>query len=197
VELTYLVALLTFAAAGSGSPGPNNSLLLASGVRFGFRRTVPHVAGTAIGIGGLVVAVAAGLGVLLEVVPAAELVLRIAGSVYLLILAFRLALGHAVERSSTTAPLTVRQAAAFQWVNPKGWVFAVALASAFLPPGLPAAVGGLVVAAILAVVVIATASVWALGGAGLSRLLGEGRSHRGVSVVLAVLMVASVAFLWL
>ena len=86
--MSQVVALLAFAFVGTVSPGPNNTVLWASGLRFGFRRTVPHVLGTAFGIGLLVVAVAAGIGALSEVVPAAELVLKIVGSLYLLYVAY-------------------------------------------------------------------------------------------------------------
>ena len=66
MSLTDLVALVLFAAAGSVSPGPNNTLLLASGVRFGFAHTIPHVIGSAIGIGALILLVGLGIGAAIE-----------------------------------------------------------------------------------------------------------------------------------
>src|SRR5262245_39361943 len=87
-SVSELVALAAFAFVGSVSPGPNNTLLWASGLRFGSRRTIPHVVGTALGIGVLVVGVAAGIGAVLEAVPAAELVLKVMGSAYLLYMAY-------------------------------------------------------------------------------------------------------------
>ena len=196
MRLTSVVALLLFATAGSGSPGPNNTLLLTSGVRFGFRRTVPHVMGTAVGISALIVAVAAGIGVALAALPAAQTVLKIAGSLYLIYLAYGLARNAGVDDAGIAAPLTVGRAVTFQFVNPKGWIFAVAVVSAFLPTGPPPVVGGLAVAAIVAAVVAGTAVIWASGGAALNRLLRDDRSRRTVTVALAVLMVASVALLW-
>jgi threonine/homoserine/homoserine lactone efflux protein len=190
-------ALLLFAVAGSGSPGPNNTLLLASGARFGFVPTLRHVGGTAMGIGALILVVAAGVGAVFEAVPAARLTLKLVGSAYLLYLAFRLAGDAAVEDATITRPLTVREAATFQFVNPKGWVFAVALVAAFLPPGMPAPVGGIATAAIVAVVVATTATVWALGGAGLRGVLRSERSRRRLTVALAALMAVSVVFLWI
>jgi threonine/homoserine/homoserine lactone efflux protein len=92
-----LIALVTFVAVGSGSPGPNNTLLLASGITFGFRRTLPHVVGTSVGIGLLVTICAAGVGVALATVPNAQLALKLVGSVYLVYLATRLAAGHAIS----------------------------------------------------------------------------------------------------
>lgn len=195
--LTDLVALVLFAAAGSASPGPNNTLLLASGVRFGFARTLPHVIGSAVGIGALIVLVGLGVGTAIERVPSAQLVLKVAGSVYFLVLAVRIARSSGVAGGEAAAPLTLLQAVAFQFVNPKGWIFVIALVAAFLPPALPAAIASALVASIVAVVVLGSAAIWALGGAALSSILGDDRSRRTVTVVLATLMVASVAFLWI
>ncbi len=195
--LTSLVALVLFAAAGSVSPGPNNTLLLASGVRFGFSRTLPHVVGSAIGIGALILLVGLGIGTAIEAIPSSQLVLKLAGSAYFLCLAYRIARTSGVAGADVAAPLTVRQAVVFQFVNPKGWIFVIALVGAFLPPELAPPVASAFVAAIVAVVVVAAAAIWALGGAALSSILGDDRGRRIVTVVLAVLMVASVAFLWI
>jgi threonine/homoserine/homoserine lactone efflux protein len=197
VHAVDLAALLTFAIAGSASPGPNNALLLTSGVRFGFRRTLPHVLGTAVGIGALVVACAVGFGAVVRQVPGAELSLRIAGSAYLLILAYRLGATHALERTSLARPLSLWQGAAFQLVNPKGWIFAVAVVATFLPSETPALIGGPVIAAILAVVVAATASLWAAGGVALDRAFRGERSARRIHVALAVVMAGSIVLLWI
>jgi threonine/homoserine/homoserine lactone efflux protein len=197
VALTDLVALVLFAAAGSASPGPNNTLLLASGVRFGFARTVPHVIGSAVGIGALIVLVGLGVGAAIERVPAAQLVLKVAGSAYFLYLAVRIARSSGVAGGDVAAPLTLPQAVVFQFVNPKGWIFVIALVAAFLPPALPAAVASALVASIVAVVVLGSAATWVLGGAALSSILGDDRTRRTVTVILATLMVASVAFLWI
>ena len=197
MSLTDLVALVLFAGAGSVSPGPNNTLLLASGVRFGFARTIPHVIGSAIGIGALILLVGLGIGAAIEAIPAAQLVLKLLGSAYFLYLAFRIARGSAVTGTDVAAPLTVPQAVVFQFVNPKGWIFVIALVGAFLPPDMEPVAASALVATVVAVVVLAAAAVWALGGAALSSILGDDRSRQAVTVALAVLMVASVAFLWL
>jgi threonine/homoserine/homoserine lactone efflux protein len=191
-----LLGLVTFGIAGSGSPGPNNALLLASGLRFGFKRTVPHVMGAAAGVGAMVIAVAAGVGTLLDAIPGANLALKALGSAYLLYLAIRLTSSGTIEEKTTAKPLNVWEAAVFQFVNPKAWIFAIAVI-AFAPPALPALVGGLLITLILVVVMIGTFASWALGGAALSRLLTNQRAVRVVNVTLAVLLVASVALLWI
>ena len=193
---TELLGLITFGIAGSGSPGPNNALLLASGLRFGFKRTVPHVMGAAAGVGAMVIAVAAGVGTLLDAVPVAHFTLKALGSAYLLYLATRLTSSSNVEEKTTAKPLNSWEAAVFQFVNPKAWIFAIAVI-AFAPPALPALVGGLLISSILVVVMIGTFASWALGGAALSRLLTNQRAVRVVNVTLAALLVASVGLLWI
>jgi threonine/homoserine/homoserine lactone efflux protein len=192
-----VAGLVAFAFVGSVSPGPNNAILWASGLSFGFRRTVPHVAGTAVGIGALVVAVAAGIGALFEAAPAAEIALKIAGSAYLLLIAYRLLGTGGIGRADVSEPFTVRQAVTFQWVNPKGWVFAVAAVGTFLPPGVPLPVATGTLTGVLMAVVVVSSAIWAAGGAALGRIVDGERSRRVVSVTLAVLLVASVASIWL
>ena len=196
-SVSELVALLAFAFVGTVSPGPNNTVLWASGLRFGYRRTVPHVLGTALGIGLLVVAVAAGIGALFEVVPAAELVLKIVGSLYLLYVAYLVLGSGGIGRTQVSDPLSVLQAIAFQCVNPKAWIFAIAAVGTFLPAALPWIVGVLVLTTTLMVVVVGSSSIWAVGGAALGRVVDDERTRRVISIGLASLLVASVALLWI
>jgi threonine/homoserine/homoserine lactone efflux protein len=191
-----LVALFTFAFVGSVSPGPNNAVLWASGVAFGFRRTIPHVLGTSAGIGALVVGVAAGIGSLLETVPSIEIALKVAGSAYLLVLAFLVVRGGAVRRASVAHPLTLWQAVAFQCLNPKAWVFVVAAVGTFLPPKLPWPIAVSLLTGVIAVIVGMSSSIWAAGGAALGGVIDNEGRRRAVSVVLAVLLVGSVALIW-
>jgi threonine/homoserine/homoserine lactone efflux protein len=194
--MNELVGLVGFAVVGTITPGPNNALLWASGIRFGFRRTARHVAGTAVGMGILVLAMAAGVGALLSAVPGAELAVKLVGSGYLLYLAYRIAGSHGADRKVAARPLGVLGAAAFQFANPKGWLFALAVAGTFLPPELAPAVAAVAVAGTCMVVIVATASVWAAGGAALNRLVGDARAQRAVNLVLALVLAASVAFIW-
>lgn len=118
--------LVIFAFVTSITPGPNNFMLLASGVNFGFKRTVPHMLGIGSGFFVLLLAVGFGLGELLERFPPLFLSLKFAGGAYLLFLAYRIALSRSLgEDESSGKPMSFLAAAAFQWVNPKAWVMAV------------------------------------------------------------------------
>jgi threonine/homoserine/homoserine lactone efflux protein len=193
--MSHLLGLAVFAIAVSGTPGPNNALLLASGIRFGFRRTLGHVAGTAAGMGLLILVMAAGVGVVLLAVPGVQLALRVAGSAYLLYLAVRILGSGGVAPTVISQPLGVPAGAAFQLANPKAWLFALT-AGSYLPGGRAPLAGGLAVAATSALTILGTAAIWAGGGAAMRRLAEGGRTQRVVNVALAVVLVASVALIW-
>jgi threonine/homoserine/homoserine lactone efflux protein len=194
--LNEVAALVAFAFVGSFSPGPNNAVLWASGISFGFRRTIPHVVGAALGVGALVVGVAAGVGAFLEAAPSAALALRLAGSAYLLYVAWRVAGSGAIARAEAAHPLGVWQAAVFQWLNPKAWVFAIALVGTFLPEDLASAGIALLTGIVVAVVAVSF-TIWAASGAALARFVADERRRRVVNLLLAALIVASVVLLWL
>ena len=190
------LALVAFSIASTGSPGPNNVLLWASGAAFGFRPTMPHIVGTALGIGVLALIAAAGLAAIVSAVPALALVTKIAASAYLISLAWQVAGAHALERGELGRPMSVVQAAMFQAINPKGWIFALGAIAAFRPADLPVVPGSLLVAATMTAIVIPTAALWAAAGGWLGRLLDGERSRRVVGLGLAALLAVSVVAIW-
>jgi len=190
------LALAAFSIVSTGSPGPNNVLLWASGAAFGFRSTMPHIAGTALGIGALALIAAAGLAAIVSAVPTLAVAMKIAASAYLIYLAWQVAGAHALERGELARPMSVVQAAAFQAINPKGWIFALGAIAAFRPTDLPTVPGSLLVAATMTAIVIPTAALWAAAGGWLGRLLDGERSRRIVGLVLAALLAASVVAIW-
>ena len=191
------MALAVFAFVGTVSPGPNNTLLWASGMRYGFRRSIPHVVGTAIGMGALTLGVAAGIGALLDaapfvvVAPEGRRDRRTSSTSPIVVLG-----SGGVGSSDISHPLTLWQGMAFQWVNPKAWVFTIAAVGTFLSPTLPRPAGVALLCATLMVIVIGSSSAWAAGGAGLGRVVEDERTRRAINIVLAVLLVASVALIW-
>jgi len=190
------LALVVFSIVSTGSPGPNNVLLWASGAAFGFRRTIPHIVGTALGIGALALIAAAGLAAIVSAVPTLAVVMKIAASTYLLYLAWQVAGARALERGQLARPMSVVQAAAFQTINPKGWIFALGAIAAFRPTDLPVVPGSLLVAATMTVIVIPTAALWAAAGGWLGRMLGGERGRRVVGLGLAALLAVSVVAIW-
>ncbi len=114
-----VAALVGFSVVSSITPGPNNILLWASGASFGFRRTVPHVLGTALGIGAMALVAAVAAGAILAAVPQLATAMKVAGSIYLLWLATQIVRAGALERTDVARPFGLVSAAAFQLVNPK------------------------------------------------------------------------------
>ena len=192
-----LLALVAFAFVSSATPGPNNVLLWASGALFGLRRTVRHIVGTALGIGAMALAVGAGLGALIAAVPQLAFAMRVAGSLYLLFLAFQVARLHGLGHEGLARPLGLRQAAAFQLLNPKAWIFALGAVTTFRPPDLDVVAGTAFVAATMVVVILPSATLWAAAGGVLAGWLEDDRRRRAVSLILAGLIVLSVGSVWL
>ncbi len=195
--VTAILALVAFSFVSSGTPGPNNVMLWASGAAFGFRRTVPHIAGTAVGIGVMTLAAAAGLAALIAALPALALLMKVAGSAYLLYLAWQIAHAGAIEAAVLARPMGVGSAAAFQVVNPKAWIFALGAVTTFRPAELSPVAGTAVIALVMALVIVTTASFWAAAGGLIGRLVTSARTRRAVSLVLAAMVVASVALVWI
>ncbi|MGH6855663.1 MAG: LysE family translocator [Aestuariivirga sp.] len=193
MSVDLFVALVIFAFVTSVTPGPNNLMLLASGVNFGFKRTIPHMAGIGIGFTVMVIAVGLGLGKLFEAYPAIYTALRVAGGLYMLWLAWKIAnSGPVGEGRSAGTPLSFVQAALFQWVNPKAWVMAVtANATYTLPDNYLWSV--LLVGLVFGAVNLPSVSTWALFGTGLKHVLNNPRVLRVFNITMAVLLVASLA----
>ena len=124
-------ALFLFTIATSITPGPNNLMIMTSGVNFGFRRSLPHLLGIDIGFALMIIAVGLGISQLFEQVPQLLVWLKLAGVIYLAYLAFRIATSQPTpiiaddSQINPSQPLSFIQAALFQWVNPKAWIMII------------------------------------------------------------------------
>lgn len=189
--MQYL-SLILFTITTCGTPGPNNTMIMASGVDYGARRSVPHVAGINIGFPIMVMAVGLGLGGILHSWPVILDILRPIGVAYLLYLAYRIA-ATPVETDSTTRgkPLTFLQSALFQWVNPKAWIMAVgAVVTYATAPGnyLP----NLVQVAIIMLVFGTPCTVaWLISGVMIKKVITKPIHFRIFNVVMASLLALS------
>jgi threonine/homoserine/homoserine lactone efflux protein len=195
-RVLQLLGLVGFSFASAATPGPNNVLLWASGATFGVRRTLPHVLGTAVGIGAMALGSAAGIAALVAAVPALGVAMRVVGSAYLLFLAWQIARSGSLTAGSSTRPMTLPEAAAFQLVNPKAWIFALGAVTTFRPTDLSPIPATLAVAAVMMAVILPSAGAWVVFGDGLGRLLSSERTRRIVNLVLPALVVATIAFVW-
>ena len=195
--MAQLVALAAFAFISAVTPGPNNVLLWASGATFGFRRTLPHVLGTALGIGAMALAAGAGVAALIASLPVLGVAMRIAGSAYLVWLAWQILKAGEVSATTVGRPLGLGVAMGFQLLNPKAWILALGAVTTFLPAELPVVVGMAAVAATMMSMIVPAAAAWAWAGGAMARWLTEDRTRRVVSVVLAAMVIATIVLVWI
>jgi threonine/homoserine/homoserine lactone efflux protein len=188
-----LPALVAFAAAMSLTPGPNNALVTVSGASFGFRRSLPLLLGIAIGFALMVAIVGLGATRLFQARPALHQILKILGSAYLLWLAWRIGRARRAEAEGGRArPLSFVQGAAFQWINPKGWVFAAGALSAFTSVGPDLVAEVALITAVLAVACLAAITTWCAFGVAIGRLLTSDRALAAFNWSMAGLLALSV-----
>ncbi|RZJ12272.1 MAG: LysE family translocator [Rubrivivax sp.] len=179
-----LLPLMTYCLLMSGTPGPNNMLMVACGAHHGYRRTLPAVLGINSGVALLTFAACLGLGALFTTWPTLHAALKLCGTLYMLVLAWRMA-GGPVAQARTPAQLGFTQAVLFQLVNPKSWVKSVTLASVFMPSGMGVLPGALLVSAIGAVIGFPCTSSWALFGAWIGRFLSSPLRQRAFNAIMA------------
>lgn len=185
-----LLALVLYAFVSSITPKPNNLMLMASGANFGFRRTVPHMLGVALGFVFMALLVGVGLAGLFTAYPASHAILKGVSVVYLLWLAWKIA--HAAPMRAGQAagrPMTFLQAAAFQWVNPKAWAMALTAVTVYIPDQTLMAV--LVVACVFGAVNLPSVSSWVVLGQQMARVLTSPRRLAAFNWIMALLLVGS------
>lgn len=191
-------AFLLFALAAAATPGPSNVLVMATGARAGWRAGLRCLAGVVAGMGLLMGTAVLGLGALLQAWPGGMLLLKAAGSLLLLRLAWQVARASPTRDDEDARTVGFGQALLFQWVNPKSWVVGASAAATFgvasdAQPVLRALTMGLLFAA----AATAGCGLWLTGGALLRRWLREARWARLFNRTMGVLLAASVLLLWI
>ena len=191
MDAASTAAFALFAAVAAFTPGPNNVMLASSGATFGFIRTVPHILGIIAGFLLLVLAGGFGLASLLAAFPNAHMLLRIAGVLFLLYLAWRIGTAGRPQDRPASRPLSFWHAAAFQMINPKGLTI-LASAISIYSSGPDSVVDALVVMLpIFMLVTAGSACSWCFFGTVIGRLLKEDRTLRGFNILMALLLVLS------
>jgi threonine/homoserine/homoserine lactone efflux protein len=189
---SLFVAFLMFALVMFFTPGPNNIMLLSSGLTYGFRRTIPHIAGITVGFAFMVAAVGLGLGTIFIAYPVLQTILKYAGAAYLIYLAYQIGMAEpeAPEKDHSRGPMTFWGAAMFQWVNAKGWVMVIGTITAY------AAVASfpfniMIQTVISFVMGVGSCITWTLFGSALRPVLSSERAVRAFNIVMAMLLLAS------
>jgi threonine/homoserine/homoserine lactone efflux protein len=193
MPIEMFTALVAFASAMAFTPGPNNIMVTASGVNFGFRRTVLHILGITFGFFVLIAVCAAGLGAVFAAYPPLQVALKLTGAAYLLWLAWKIANAAPVstEQQRVATPISFWQAALFQWVNPKAVVAAVSAVAIYVRPA-HWLTDFTVLQIVFGIVTILAVATWTGFGVALRRVLTDPRKARIFNIAMALLLAASI-----
>ena len=174
------------------TPGPNNSILTASGIKFGFIRSIPNIIGISSGHGLQLALVCFGLGSLFSQFPILLEVLKYIGACYLLYLAWKmfgsLNISITEEKSS---PLKYYEAILFQFVNPKAWVICITAVSLFYPENVNLIIGTLFLVIMSTIINLPSISMWAFGGSIIRRYLSNKKLKTIIEWILAILLLGT------
>ncbi len=186
------LSLAIFSFVTSITPGPNNIMLLASGINFGLKRTMPHAIGVSLGFFVMLLAVGIGIGALIKSSPIIYNILKYLGALYLLWLAWKTAISHSVEQNSNKqgSPLTLLEAALFQWINPKSWMMAISGITLYTSPQYPY-ISMLLVAIIFTLINFPCVAIWATLGHSLRERLKNPKILRLFNFIMGGLLALS------
>lgn len=192
MSFEQLLSLFALSFVAAWTPGPNNALVASSGARFGVRRTLPHVAGIGIGFPVMVFCIALGLGELFKYSGLLRETLRWIGIAVLVWLSWKIAMsGGGAKTERHSRPFTFLESAAFQWINPKGWVMAISITSQYAGGPHPMA-NSLIIAAVFVFLGFTSAFGWTLFGQQMQRWLQTPLRLRVFNVSMAALILLSV-----
>ncbi len=188
-----LIALVLFVAVSSVTPGPNNIMLLTSGLTVGLRRTLPLWSGIQVGFLVMFGVIAAGMGALFTAFPQSYVILKWGGAAWILWLAYKIAMADPtpVNSEDAEAPLGFRGAAAFQWINPKSWVFAISTLGTYTDPTHYGLTAGMIMLVIV-LVGVPIGSLWAVAGVMLRQVLSTRERVRVFNILMGVALALTV-----
>ncbi|AWL11880.1 Homoserine/homoserine lactone efflux protein [Saliniradius amylolyticus] len=195
--IELLPALMLFTLTMTITPGPNNMMIMTSGLNFGVRRSLPHFLGICTGFPVMVLLVGMGLGAVLKQYPMAFEAIRVGGLVYLLFLAFKMAttVPNLEQRHGTQSqPLTYWQAVLFQWLNPKAWVMATGALAAYTSATETLNWQVAVIALTFSAVAFPCVGLWLYFGSRLTHFLKQANHIRWFNRIMAMLLVLAVVW---
>ncbi|AEG12043.1 Lysine exporter protein (LYSE/YGGA) [Shewanella baltica OS183] len=191
--MELILAIALFAFSSGITPGPNNIMLMTSGVNFGVKRSIPHLLGISLGFPTMILAIGLGLSALFQSYPIIHQVIKVVGIGYLLYLSWLIANSSSkMEGKAITKPFSFIQAAAFQWVNPKGWIMAVGAIATFTSVQQDLTPQVITIATVFLCVAFPCAIVWLGFGVAFKRILKNERQQKIFNITMAVLLVASI-----
>ncbi len=198
MQWQFFISVAMFALVMTGTPGPNNVMLTASGANFGFRKTIPHSIGIGLGLMSIVFLLAAGLGVIFQSYPVIQASMKWLGSGYLLYLAWKIAVAEprSVRNDSSAKPMTCLQAALFQYLNPKAWMMMVTAIGSFSLQGSSYWWSIVVIALIFWIIQLYTSSIWVGFGTFIGQWLSGDKAMSIFNRIMGTMTALCVVFIW-
>ena len=188
IDLNLFFALVSFYFVMYVTPGPNNAMVLTSGLKFGFAKTIPHMSGITIGHILQLILVCLGLGKIFQVFPEIQQVLKIICAAYLLYLGYKIIGSFSKIKEDDSRPLKFHEAALFQIVNPKAWTISSMAASGFLPKDENLIFSILYIATIALIICPLSISPWAAFGSSIRNLVKNNKLKALIEYFLAFLL---------
>ena len=188
IDQNLFLALISFYFVMYVTPGPNNAMVLTSGIKFGYLKTVPHMSGITIGHVLQTVLVCIGLGKIFQLFPEIQNILKIICIIYLLYLGYKIIGSFSKIKEDNSRPLKFYEAALFQLVNPKAWTISTMVASGFLPKDEKLITAILFISITALIICPISISVWAVFGSGIRNLVKSSKKKSVVEYFLAILL---------
>jgi threonine/homoserine/homoserine lactone efflux protein len=191
--MEFFLSVFIFSASATITPGPNNIMLMTSGLNFGALRTLPHYLGVCLGFPVMVVLIGLGFGFLFERFALLHQIIQVIGIAYLLYLAWLIAnAAPSALNAEQVKPLSFLQAVLFQWVNPKAWIMATGAVAAFTSGNTDIFIQVLFIALIFLLVTFPSSGIWLFFGVWLKKLFKEPSHQKVFNISMAVLLVLSI-----
>ena len=188
IDLNLFFALVSFYFVMYITPGPNNAMVLTSGLKFGFAKTIPHMSGITIGHILQLILVCLGFGKIFQIFPEIQQVLKIICAAYLLYLGYKIIGSFSKIKEDDSRPLKFQEAALFQIINPKAWTISSMAASGFLPKDENLIFSILYIAAIALIICPLSISPWAAFGSSIRNLVKNNKLKALIEYFLAFLL---------
>ena len=188
IDFNLLFALVSFYFVMYVTPGPNNAMVLASGLKFGFIKTIPHMSGITIGHVLQLILVCLGLGKIFLIFPQLQSILKILCALYLLYLGYKIIGSFSKIKEDGSRPLKFHEAALFQIVNPKAWTISSMVASGFLPENGNLLFSIFFIAMIALIICPLSISPWAAFGSAIRNLVRNNKIKALIEYFLAILL---------
>jgi len=188
-------ALIVYYFIMFATPGPNNAMLTASGMKFGYLRTLPHIIGIPLGHFIQITLVCYGLGNVFIKFPQIQFYMKFLCFVYLLYLSWKMLGSISVTKKETGRPLKFYEASLFQFINPKAWTVAIAAVSGFFPTDENFFVATMFLAVTAPFVCIPSISLWALFGNSLRIFVSNTKTKKIIEYILAILLILTGVFI--